>query len=195
MLGLKNTGDIKTDVHSVLFSNGKEKTFAHSKAVAAMNMRIAQKYNLDTNICELCGYLHDISAVVPPKDMMQYAIENGWYIDEAEMKYPFLLHQRISKVIAQEDFGVMDERILSAVEHHTTLKSNPSAYDMALFIADKLAWDQEGEAPFFTVVNNALDESLELASLTYMDYIVKHKMILHPHRWFVDSANFLRHIQ
>jgi HD superfamily phosphohydrolase YqeK len=97
--------------------------------------------------------------VVAPGDMLAYAMEKGWHIDEAENKYPFLLHQRISKTIAEQDFGVTDEQILSAVECHTTLKTNPSAYDMALFIADKLAWDQEGEAPFYSAVNDALNQT------------------------------------
>ena len=192
MLDFNNTGDIKADVRSLLFSKGKDKTYTHSRDVAEMNIKIAEQYGLDKNICEICGYLHDISVVVAPQDMMKYAEKNGWYIDEAEVKHPFLLHQRISRIIAQENFGVIDERILFAVEHHTTLKASPSAYDMALFVSDKLAWDQDGEAPFFTIVNNALKESLELASLAYMDYIVEHKIILHPHKWFMESVDFLR---
>jgi predicted HD superfamily hydrolase involved in NAD metabolism len=186
------SGDLITDVKALLLSNNKQKTFDHVKAVAEMNMRIADQYGLDKGICELCGYLHDISAVVAPGDMMAYATEKGWHIDESEKKHPFLLHQRVSKTIAEQDFGVTDERVLSAIECHTTLKINPSAYDMALFIADKLAWDQEGEAPFYSVVNDALKQSLEAASLAYMDYIVDNKMILHPHKWFDAGVRYLR---
>jgi len=134
------TGDLKTDVKSLLELYGKTKrTFEHAKAVAEMNIKIAEQYGLDKNICEICGYLHDISAIISPSDMLMYAAENDWYIDDAERKYPFLLHQRISRVIARDNFNITDERVLSAVEYHTTLKANPSAYDMALFIADKLA--------------------------------------------------------
>jgi RimJ/RimL family protein N-acetyltransferase len=157
-----------------------------------MNIKIAEQYGLDKDICELCGYLHDISAVISHSDMMDYAIKNGWHIDESERQFPMLLHQRIARVIAQEDFGVTDERILSAVEHHTTLKANPSDYDLAVFIADKLAWDGDGEAPFYSVVNNALKHSLEAACLAYQDYIVAHKIILHPHKWFKESVHWLR---
>ena len=96
----------------------------HVKAVAEMNMRIAGQYGLDKSICELCGYLHDISAVVTAE-------------------HPLLLHQRISKMIAEQEFSITDEQILSAIECNTTLKMNPFAYDMALLIADKPAWDQE----------------------------------------------------
>ena len=191
------TGDIKADVQTLLYSRSKPQTFIHVKAVAEMNIKIAEQYGLDKDICELGGYLHDISAVVAPKDMMSYAADNGWYIDEAEQKYPVLLHQRISRVIAQEDLGVTDERLLSALEHHTTLKASPSAYDMALFVADKLAWQESAdvpvcEAPFYSLVSDALKESLEAASLAYMDYIVEHKMILHPHKWFEEGRLFLR---
>jgi len=192
VLNIFSTGDIKADVRSLLYSKSKEKAFAHARDVAEMNMKIAEQYRLDRDVCELGGYLHDISVVVPPLDMMAYAIENCWHIDESEKMFPFLLHQRISRLIAKEDFGITDERILSAVEHHTTLKANPSVYDMALFIADKLAWDQEGEAPFFSIVSDALGESLEAASLAYMNYIVEHKIILHPHKWFIEGVNFLR---
>ena len=186
------TGDIKADVKNLLAANNKAKTYDHVKAVAEMNAKIAGQYRLDKEICEVCGYLRDISAVVTPSDMMTYATEKGWHIDEAENKHPFLLHQRISKLIAEQDFGVTDEHILSAIECHTTLKTNPSAYDMALFVADKLAWDQEGEALFYSVVNDALKQSLEAASLVYMDYIVDHKMILHPHKWFEAGVRSLR---
>jgi len=169
----------------------RPKTYGHVKAVAEKNIEIAAQYNLDADICEICGYLHDISAIMPYNHMTEYAVANNWHIEESEKKVPMLLHQRISRVIAEQDFGITDERILSAVECHTTLKANPSGYDMALFIADKLAWDQEGAPPFFDGINNALKKSLEAASLAYMDYIVENKMILYPHTWFEEGRRFL----
>ncbi len=65
--------------------------------------------------------------------------ENNLYIDEAELKYPFILHQKISRLLANTFFNVEDERILSSIECHSTLKANPTSYDMALFVADKLS--------------------------------------------------------
>jgi predicted HD superfamily hydrolase involved in NAD metabolism len=195
MVSCNFTGDIKADVKSILYSHNKAKTYDHVRNIAEMNVKIATQYGLDETICELCGYLHDISAIIPPQDMMSYAITNNWYIDESERKYPMLLHQRISRVIAQEDFKITDERILSAIGHHTTLKANPSAYDMAVFVADKLAWDlteTHGQAPFYTVVNDALKHSLKIASLAYMDYMEQNDMILHPHKWWVEAAQWLR---
>ncbi len=185
------TGDVADDVYRVLIGNNRQKTFEHVKAVAEMNVKIAEMYNLDKAVCEASGYLHDISAVIAPSDMLVYAQEKGMYIDEAEMRYPFILHQRMSRLVAEQDFRVGDERILSAVECHSTLKVEPSDYDMALFVADKLAWDQEGKPPFYDVVYDALQKSLEEAALVYMKYIVDNKTILYPHRWFLEGMDYL----
>ena len=187
------SGNIKTDVKALLDLNNNPiigynpKTFEHVKAVADKNMEIAMQYNLDVDICELSGYLHDISGIMPFSDMMEYAVNKGWHIYEAEKKVPMLLHQRISKVIAEEDFSITDERILSAIECHATLKANPSKYDMALFVADKWVYPE-----LHDVMNDALKQSLEVASLAYMDYIVENKIILYPHTWFEESMRFLR---
>ena len=123
--------------------------------------------------------------------MLDYAINQNWEIDASEEKHPFLLHQRLSAVFASELFGVNDPLILSAIRCHTTLKENPSAYDMVLFLADKLSWDQDGTPPFYDVVSSALENSLVHASLVYINFVLDNGMILSPHQWLMDAKNWL----
>ena len=188
------TGDIVVDVNNLLLANNEEKTSKHVMAVANTNSKIAEKYGLDKNICIISGYLHDISAVIQPRDMLNYMVENNLFVDESEIKYPFILHQRISRLLAKTFFNIDDEIILSAIECHTTLKPNPSKYDMALFIADKLSWDQKGTPPFYYVVSESLSLSLEEACLTYINYIIDNGMILHPHSWLIESKEYLEKV-
>lgn len=138
------SGDIRTDIKTLLFINGKNNTYIHVSNVAERNALIAKTYNLKHDKCFIAGLLHDISAIIKPADMLEYAYENRLDTCEAERKYPFLLHQRLSKICAIEYFNISDEEILSAIECHTTLKRRPSKYEMSLFIADKLAWDKRG---------------------------------------------------
>lgn len=187
-------GDIAVDVNNLLIENSKKKTLEHVIEVANTNCQIASKYGLDKETCLLCGYLHDISAIINPKDMLDYMMENHLFIDEAERKYPFLLHQRISRLIAKNLFNIEDENILSAIECHTTLKANPTKYDMALFIADKISWDQEGKPPFYDVVIENLSFSLEAASLAYINFIIDNGMILHPHSWLIEGKEYLEKV-
>ena len=190
----KTTGNIEVDVKNFLLQNNKPKTLKHVISVADTNNEIAEKYDLDKNICLISSYLHDISVVIHPDDMLKYMIENNLFIDESERKYPFILHQRISKILAKNFFNINNETILSAIECHTTLKQNPSKYDMALFIADKLSWDQEGTPPFYDIVNKNLSSSLEEACLSYINYIIDNNMILYPHSWITAGKKYLEKI-
>jgi len=186
------TGDIAADVKKLLTANDKEETYIHSRAVAETNVKIAEMYQLDSDLCRLSGYLHDISAVVNADDMLQYIKENDMFLDEAEGKYPFLIHQRISKMIARDWFKITNGAALSAMGCHTTLREYASAYDMALFVADKLSWDQNGRPPFYDIVRDALQLSLEKASEAYIDYVIENGMILCPHSWLTQARRWLK---
>lgn len=189
------SGDIRTDIKTLLFINGKNNTYIHVSNVAERNALIAKTYNLKHDKCFIAGLLHDISAIIKPADMLEYAYENRLDTCEAERKYPFLLHQRLSKICAIEYFNISDEEILSAIECHTTLKRRPSKYEMSLFIADKLAWDKRGIPPFYEEVNAALDISLEAACYKYMEYMVNNDMILCPHDNWIEAYEQLKNMR
>ena len=184
------TGDIEADVRALFVANGKPKTYEHVCDVARMNLRLAEMHGLDVEKCLKAALLHDISAVIKPDDMLKYAVEHALELCEAEQRYPFLLHQRMSEIVAREHFGITDQEILSPISCHTTLHINPDKYDMALFIADKLAWDQEGVPPFYDEVDSRLGE-LPQACLAYMNYMQDSGKLLCPHtNWIAAYTEF-----
>lgn len=185
------TGDQQADTARLLELNGKGHTAVHCAAVAEQGRRMAVRFGLDENKIVTAGLLHDISGIIKPADMLTYAMTEGWSLDPAEEKHPFLLHQRLSAVFAERLLGVNDAAILSAVGCHTTLKSHASDLDMALFLADKLAWDQCSTPPFYGSAMAALDDSLAKASLVYIDYVLSHGMILLAHRWLSQAKAWL----
>lgn len=186
------SGNLEADSARFLSVNGKQKTAAHCKTVAETSAEIAARFGLDKSIASASALLHDISSVMRPADMLSYATTQNWEIDESEKRYPFLLHQRLSAVFARDFFNVSDSVILSAIECHTTLKPYPSEYDMALFLTDKLSWDQEGVPPFYEQLSSALESSLSSASLIYIDYVIDNGMILFPHRWLAEARGWLK---
>ncbi len=183
------TGEAEADALAFLMANGKPNTARHVRNVARQNEELARRFALDAPLCRLSGILHDVSAVIRPRDMLAFARAEGWPLCRAEEQYPFLLHQRLSALLARDVFGVTDQRVLSPVSCHTTLKPGADKYDMALFISDKLAWDQEGEPPFYEEVEKALSHSLERACYTYMAYMIENGKVLCPHdRWTAAFA-------
>lgn len=167
--------------------NHKEKTLGHVEEVADTAVWLAKVYNLDIAKVRIAALLHDISAIMSPQEMYEMAIAHGLEIDAAEEKYHFLLHQRISKIIAQEDYDIHDPDILDAIECHTTLKKNASMYDKVIFIADKISWDQKGVPPYYDFLKSKVVESLEEACCFYIKYQFDNSLLLMPHRWIIEA--------
>lgn len=186
------TNHLKTDIGNLFISNNKRDIYRHVERVADINKEIANKYNLNEEVCIVSAYCHDIACIINENEMLQYAKDYNMSLDISEEKYALLLHQRFSALITKDMFKVNDERILSAITHHSTLKANPSLYDMALFVADKLSWDYDDFPPYFKTIQIELDKSLYHASLAYIEFVLNHNMILYPHQWLVEAHQWLR---
>lgn len=169
----------------------KEKTLDHVVKVSKTGLEIASNYDLDKNKIEIACYLHDISAIIPEKDYIKLCEANNIEVLDVERKLPMLLHQKLSRLIAEEIFNIEDEEILRAIEWHTTLKAKPFEIQMAVFVADKLSWDQDGVPPFFNCVSEGLKESLETACFEYISYCLNNDMIRLPHPMLMEAKNYL----
>lgn len=166
---------------------GKQKTYKHVADVMHVALKMAKRHDLDENKCILASLLHDISAIMSPDDMYLLANKRNMEIDKAEEKYHFLLHQRISKIIAKEIFFVEDKDILSAIECHTTLKKDANDYDKVVFLADKLAWDQEGIPSYYDELIKTIDVSLDKGCYYFIKYQFDNEQLLMPHHWIIEA--------
>ncbi|EOE6402463.1 bis(5'-nucleosyl)-tetraphosphatase (symmetrical) YqeK [Enterococcus faecalis] len=181
---------LKNEIKQYLVSKNCEKTYYHCMEVGEYAYQLGEKYLTSPEKVSIAEYLHDISAVYPNNQRISVAQKYGIELNETEMAFPMIIHQKISKSIAKMDFGIEDNEILSAIECHTTLKKNYSDIDLVLFVADKIKWDQEGKPPYLDGLLQALNCSLENAAYFYIDYILKHDIkVVHP--WLWDAYNQL----
>ena len=103
--------------------------------------------------------------------------------DRASDQYNFVFHSL---------FDFLDCQVLSAVGCHTTLKAKPTLLDKVVFLADKIAWDQDGNPAYLSKIIEAMDKSLDTAVLEYLNYLWKRRSqlkVIHP--WLVESREFL----
>lgn len=132
------SNDLCEDSYDLLMSYNCKVVAEHSKRVAEECKKLAKRFKYNEKMAEIAGLLHDISAIYPNSKKVELSKALGVEILEEEEKFPLILHQKVSKVMANEIFKVEDEKILSAIECHTTLKKNPSKLDLILFVADKI---------------------------------------------------------
>lgn len=187
------TGNLREDVYRFLVDNQCPKTAEHSLRVGAEARRIALQFSAHPEAAEAAGYLHDISAVFPNDQRIRVAQELGIEVLKEEAEFPMIIHQKLSKAMAQDLFGVQDQEILAAVGCHTTLHKQATLLDRVLFVADKIEWDQVGEPPYLAEILEQLSLSLEHAAFAYIDYLWQqreHLRVVHP--WLADAYYELR---
>ena len=177
------TGDLKTDVCALFAACGLAEVCSHCRSVAEEAARLAGKFGEDTERAKIASWLHDIGVILPNELRLQYAGSLQIEVLPEEKACPSLLHQKYSKRMAQEVFGITDEAILNAIECHTTLKPDASRLDMILFLADKLSWNPSDLSSFIERIRRGLKTSLEAGALGYIGYLLEDRnrlSIVHP---------------
>ena len=169
--GYVATGDIKQDVYNFLVVNNCPATANHSLLVGQTSGEIALKFGVNKDDATVAGYLHDISAVFPNNERIEVARQLDIDILPEEELYPMIIHQKISKVMAEQIFHIHNKEILDAIGCHTTLRKGSTRLDRVLFVADKICWDQEGAPPYLEAIQHQLTISLDHAAFEYINYL------------------------
>lgn len=182
------TDDLKNNIYSFLVSNDCTETADHCMTVGEEARRVALRFGANPDAAEIAGWLHDISAVFPHQERVNVSKQLKIDILPEEEIFPMIIHQKISRVMAQEIFNISDQEILDAVGCHTTLRGNATLLDQVLFVADKIAWDQAGEPPYLEELNLKLKQSLAHGAYAYINYLWLRKeslKVVHP--WLRDA--------
>jgi len=187
----EQTGDFINDCYN--FLKGEDKTIVaeHSLKVSSECIRLANIFGYSQEDARIAGILHDISAVFPYSSQIEIVKSYGVELLPEEQAFSLLVHQKTSRIIAEKIFNIYDVSILNSIECHTTLKENPSTLDLILFIADKLCWDKPYTAPYYNLVSNALETSLEYAAYVYLKYNLDQDLLKVVHPWYQQAYDQL----
>lgn len=193
LLDLNLTNDLKNDIHSFFLAHHDYETLRHTLTVASEAKRVARIYGADPVKAEQAGLLHDISNVVPVIKMLSVAKELSIEIMDEEYKYDRIIHQKLSKAMAEEMFNIKDQEILNAIECHTTLKPQSSLLDKVLFISDKISWELPGEHQYLLEIRDKVNEQkLNDGILIYLNNIWEQRTklkLVHP--WLIRAREEL----
>jgi putative nucleotidyltransferase with HDIG domain len=107
--GFKLTGDLNNDIHQFFTRNNDLRTLEHTLEVAVEAKRIAELFGIDPAKVIDAALLHDISNVIPISAMLNVAKELSIEILDEEHKYDRSVHQKLSKYMAQDIFGITDD--------------------------------------------------------------------------------------
>ena len=125
------------DLLEWLKENLNEERYIHSLGTADCARELAGKYNLDPEKAYLAGLLHDCAKCFSTEKLKEI-IDKNLSVEACEMLNYKTLHAPVSAYVAEKDFGVKDEEILSAIRWHTLGKINMTDFEKIIFLADKI---------------------------------------------------------
>ena len=149
----------------------KEERYLHSMRTVCAAIALAARYGEDTKKARLAALLHDcgkFSAEMQNKRAEEY----GLALDDMRAVSPSIVHGPLGAEVARREYGVEDAQILSAIYWHTLCKTNMSALEKIIYLADKIEAGRDYEG--VDEIRNAAEKSLDEGVLACMEHSLRY---------------------
>lgn len=157
------------------------KRLSHSLGVSETAARLAGRYGADVDKARLAGLLHDCARDMSNNLLLQTAEASAIVLRDVERRTPMLLHAPVGAIVAQQDYGVTDPEVLSAIRWHTTGGPEMALLDYIVFFADYI--EPERSFPGVEKLRALADQGLEEAVLAAYDqtlgYLMAERALIH----------------
>lgn len=168
------------------------KEYNRTMLVRSLALELAQKYGLDREQVSTAALLHNISRLIPEKEYLHIAEEYGTEILPEERKNPTLLHQKISRILAVEEFNIGDKEVLNAISCHTTLRPAATVLDKIIFLASKQNNKQLKQTTFDDKEKITSIQDLNQSVFSYLFNEIHNKKVVSTiHPWAKEALEEL----
>ncbi len=165
----------------------------HVKGCEEMAEKLASRWGADVEKAREAAILHDITKKYELKEQLDFCEKYGIKIDNIEREENKLLHSKTGAAIARYEFGCDDE-VVSAIEWHTTGRSNMTLLDKIMYMADYVEpnRDFDGVEQLRSLAFQDLDVSLAKGFQMSIDDMLERDIT--PHKRTVDAYLWITEI-
>lgn len=167
--------------------------YTRAMQVRSIALELALHYGLDKNQTSAAALLHNISRLIPQTEYLKFAQEYNIEIFPEEKENPFLLHQKISRVIAVEQFNITDKEVLNAISCHTTLRKSATLLDKIIFLATKQNDNKLKSLTFRNAHPSEAEKELNSIIYSYLFNLLNNKKLITTiHPWAQEALEDLQ---
>lgn len=116
----------------------QEKRLKHTLGVREAAVHLSQLHGARMQAASVAAMLHDIAKPLPLEEMQALAQKYALHLPDDILSDGNLLHGPVAAAIAENELGITDKEILSAIFCHTTGKENMTVLEMCVFLADAI---------------------------------------------------------
>ncbi|WP_313016533.1 bis(5'-nucleosyl)-tetraphosphatase (symmetrical) YqeK [Acetoanaerobium noterae] len=174
-----------------LKKNVSEKRYIHILGVIDSADELAEKFSVSKEKARLAAIFHDYAKGMSKKSMLEFAKANKLDFDDIEYGNKELMHGKIARYIAQNNYNVNDNDVLNAIEFHTTGRKKMSKLEKLICLADYI--EKNREYPGVDKIRNLVDIDYNLALYTAFNgtiiHLIEENKIVHTRT--VEARNYL----
>ncbi|WP_019509079.1 bis(5'-nucleosyl)-tetraphosphatase (symmetrical) YqeK [Pleurocapsa sp. PCC 7319] len=170
-------------VLSWLEKNVSNHRLQHILGVEQTCIDLARRHQLNEQQAAQAGLMHDLAKFFSPRKLLKIAKAAKLPLDEICINHPHLIHAEVGAVVAQQEFGVKDPEILTAIANHTLGSPQMNKLSCVVFIADALE-PNRGDNTELEAMRNVAQKNLykcvQQTSDYSLKYLVSNQKIIHP---------------
>ncbi|MCR4672849.1 MAG: bis(5'-nucleosyl)-tetraphosphatase (symmetrical) YqeK [Lachnospiraceae bacterium] len=125
-----------TDLEKAMEKLLPERRYRHSLGVEYTAGALAMRYGAATEKALIAGILHDCAKAFRGNDIIRRCDECGISLTDTERSNTALIHAKLGAYMAEHNYGVQDEEIISAIRWHTTGRPGMTLLEKIVFTAD-----------------------------------------------------------
>lgn len=164
-----------------LKSNMDAPRYIHTMGTVRCAIELAARYGADAKKARLAALLHDC-AKFPHERLLKCCDEYEMDVEELKKDFISVIHGPLGARVAQREYGVSDEAVLSAIYWHTLCHENMTKLEKIVYLADKIEPGRKYEG--LEEIREAARTSLDAGVLACMErsigYVLKRGKKLHP---------------
>ena len=166
-ISYQSTSKLEEKVKNLFKQVNMASEYSRAMIVRSLALKIASQYGLDNTQVTTAALLHNISLIIPENKYLKIAEEYGIEIFPEERNNPYLLHQKISRILAVTEFNICDKEVLNAIACHTTLRPSATLLDKIIFFASKQN-NQQAKKITFNNINTSSEQDLNNYIFSYL---------------------------
>lgn len=110
--------------------------YEHTLNVCRLAKELARCNGVPEEQAALAALLHDIAKEQPKQKLLQIFADNAIIAGDITQRPAPVWHGAAAAILAQNQYGVADPAILSAIRCHTTGKADMGVLDKIIYLAD-----------------------------------------------------------
>lgn len=168
------------EIKALLKSSYPEKLWKHTESAMKDARGLAAAHSVDIGKAELAALLHDYGKNC--KDLLAAAEKIGITPNAIEAEQPLLLHGTVGASMVEDDFGVDDKEVLSAIRKHTFGALDMSPLDKIIYVSDMVEAERDyrEREGLRSLAMKDLDEGFCACLAHKLQCVLQKKRKLHP---------------